>query len=47
MMDDAKRYLLRVLLGIRQVDISICGLYSYALYARGWENITTAGFCRF
>lgn len=32
--DNIKRYLLRAILGIRQVDISICGLYSYALYAR-------------
>lgn len=31
---DVKRYLLRAMLGIRQVDISICGLYSYAIYAR-------------
>lgn len=31
---DARRYLLRALLGIRQVDISICGLYSYAVYGR-------------
>ena len=38
---DARRYLLRAILGIRQVDISICGLYSYALYARAlgaYEN---------
>lgn len=32
--EETKRYLLRVILGIRQVDISICGLYSYALYVR-------------
>lgn len=40
-MNDVKRYLLRAILGIRQVDISICGLYSYALYARAlgaYEN---------
>ena len=29
---DLRRYFLRALLGIRQVEISICGLYSYALY---------------
>ena len=43
MMDDAKRYLLRVLLGIRQVDISICGLYSYALYARALGEYNDSG----
>ena len=29
---DLRRYFLRALLRIRQVEISICGLYSYALY---------------
>lgn len=32
--EELKRYLLRVLIGVRHVEISICGLYSYALYIR-------------
>ncbi len=30
--EDLRRYILKTLVGIRQVEISICGLYSYALY---------------
>ena len=32
--EDLRRYLLRVLIGVRHEEISICGLYSYALYVR-------------
>nr|WP_296958798.1 nucleotidyltransferase family protein [uncultured Mediterraneibacter sp.] len=32
--EELKRYLLRVLIGVRHMEISICGLYSYALYIR-------------
>ena len=35
-----RRYFLRALLGIRQVEISICGLYSYALYVNVAESIS-------
>ena len=35
-----RRYFLRALLGIRQVEISICGLYSYALYVNVEESIS-------
>lgn len=31
---------MRALLGIRQVEISICGLYSYALYVNVAESIS-------
>lgn len=31
---ELRRYLLKVLIGVRHVEISICGLYSYALYVR-------------
>ena len=29
---------MRVLIGVRHVEISICGLYSYALYVRALGN---------
>lgn len=36
--EELRRYLLRVLIGVRHVEISICGLYSYALYVRALGN---------
>lgn len=36
--EDFRRYMLRALVGIRQVEISICGLYSYALYVNIFSN---------
>ncbi len=36
--EELRRYLLRVLIGVRHVEISICGLYSYALYVRAVGN---------
>ena len=36
--EELRRYLLRVLVGVRHVEISICGLYSYALYVRVLGN---------
>ena len=36
--EELRRYLLRVLIGVRHVEISICGLYSYALYVRTLGN---------
>lgn len=41
--NDIKRYLLRSILGIRQVDISVCGLRSYAVYARILGNYEKSG----
>mgnify|MGYP003279212740 CR=1 FL=1 len=32
--EELRRYLLKVLIGVRHVEITICGLYSYALYVR-------------
>ena len=29
---------MKVLIGVRHVEISICGLYSYALYVRALDN---------
>lgn len=36
--EELRRYLLKVLIGVRHVEISICGLYSYALYVRALDN---------
>lgn len=36
--EELRRYLLKVLIGVRHVEISICGLYSYALYVRVLDN---------
>lgn len=36
--EELRRYLLKVLIGVRHVEISICGLYSYALYVRMLGN---------
>ena len=36
--EELRRYLLKVLIGVRHVEISICGLYSYALYVRALGN---------
>lgn len=36
--EELRRYLLKVLIGVRHVEISICGLYSYALYVRTLGN---------
>ncbi|CUQ52983.1 Uncharacterised protein [Dorea longicatena] len=29
---------MKVLIGVRHVEISICGIYSYALYVRALDN---------
>ena len=36
--EELRRYLLKVLIGVRHVEISICGIYSYALYVRALDN---------
>lgn len=36
--EELRRYLLKALIGVRHVEISICGLYSYALYVRALDN---------
>lgn len=36
--EELRRYLLRALICVRHVEISICGLYSYALYVRAVGN---------